>query len=101
MTQIVLINPVDQNHVAEVKAEMEKLGPPTIFAANARGHILALTGAHRITAAAELGLPIRVSLLGPNTPIGFNLSVADYVDGFPPEFPQGLTAVEVEVILTP
>lgn len=49
----------DAAHLAGVKAEMATLGAPIIKAVwiDAHGHWAALEGAHRIRAAADLGLP--------------------------------------------
>ena len=49
-------------HLELVKAEMVKLGPPTIKAVWMECYDLwaALEGCHRIRAAAELGLPVEI-----------------------------------------
>jgi hypothetical protein len=46
--------------LAAVKAEMEKLGPPTIRAFFNGEIWLAVEGSHRIAAAAELGIPVEI-----------------------------------------
>lgn len=48
----------DEQHLAEVKAKMQKLGTPTIRAiwSEAYGMWMAVEGCHRIRAAKDLGL---------------------------------------------
>jgi len=58
--EIIPINEVNKNHLAEVKKEMEKLGSPVIKAVAAPqwGAWVAIEGSHRVAAAAQLGLPV-------------------------------------------
>lgn len=48
----------DVDHLAQVVAEMEALGAPTIKAVDCGDHYVALEGAHRIRAAMQLGLEV-------------------------------------------
>lgn len=56
--EIIIINPTDSAHLAEVTAEMAERGAPTIQAVwmDVFGAWVALEGSHRLTAAEALGL---------------------------------------------
>lgn len=56
MQTVYIINKTQEEHLARVKAEMMKLGAPTIRVYNTGDCYIALEGSHRIVAAAELGL---------------------------------------------
>lgn len=53
---VYLIHAPDPDHLKEVKAEMQRLGAPTIRVVDCGDYYMALEGAHRLTAAHELGL---------------------------------------------
>lgn len=55
----------DPDHLVEVKAEMAKLGSPTIRVIDADGGYWAVEGCHRLRAAEELGVPVNVVVLDP------------------------------------
>lgn len=55
------IHGVDEDHLAHVKAEMLRLGPPTIEVVECGDHYVALEGSHRLAAAHALDVsPILV-----------------------------------------
>lgn len=56
MATVYTINQVDAGHLERVKAEMLKLGAPTIRAVDCGDYLMALEGSHRLIAAEEMGL---------------------------------------------
>lgn len=58
----------DEKHLAEVIAEMKVLGSPTIKAVDIGDCIQALEGCHRIRAAKELGMPIKLEMIAYDDP---------------------------------
>lgn len=63
ITTIYAIHGVDDDHLAEVVAEMRRLGAPTIRVVDCGDHYQALEGSHRLAAAAELGLVPNLDVL--------------------------------------
>jgi hypothetical protein len=57
-------HPPIPKHLAEVIAEMRRLGSPTIRVYDAGDHDVALEGSHRLAAAHTLGLPVIRDVLG-------------------------------------
>jgi hypothetical protein len=57
------LRPTNAEHLARVREEMRRLGPPTVRAVIFEDHYFALEGAHRIEAARLLRLPINVQIL--------------------------------------
>ena len=53
---VITCNSVEAEHLAQVIAEMRKLGAPTVRVVDCGDHWFALEGTHRLHAAAELGL---------------------------------------------
>jgi len=72
----------DEKHLADVKAEMKKLGAPTIKAVYLAGndHYAALEGTHRILAAKDLGLVPIIDT------IDYDKTKDDFVDGMQDDF---------------
>lgn len=67
--EIKLLNAVRQDHLENVKNEMQKLGSPTIQAMkDSEGKWVALEGSHRLTAAKELGIIPKVEEVMQSTP---------------------------------
>jgi hypothetical protein len=53
----------NEQKLESIKAEMRKVGPPTIRVVRYSGYYMAIEGCHRLTAAAELGfIPVLVVL---------------------------------------
>jgi hypothetical protein len=68
----------DADHLEAVKAEMAKLGSPTIHAVDlGDGLYQALEGCHRVRAAAALGIPVAIELVEYSDAL-----VSSVVDGF-------------------
>ena len=58
-----LIHAVEATKLAAVKAEMLRLGAPTVRVVDCGDHYMAIEGCHRLTAAADLGIaPVLVVL---------------------------------------
>jgi hypothetical protein len=68
----------DAEHLETVKAEMARLGSPVIHAVDLGDSLYqALEGCHRIRAAAALGIPVSLELVGYSDEL-----VSSVVDGF-------------------
>jgi len=57
------VNPIDQGHLAEVTKKMRRRGPPTIRVVDCGDHYFALEGSHRLEAARQLGLRVRLEVV--------------------------------------
>lgn len=55
-TTVWALHKFDEARLAEVMAEMERLGAPTIRAVDVAGYLMAIEGTHRLEAARRLGL---------------------------------------------
>lgn len=64
ISTIYLIHGTDPDHLEDVKAEMRRLGAPTIRVVDCGDHYFAIEGAHRLVAAAELGIVPHLVVLG-------------------------------------
>lgn len=53
----------DPDHLAAVKAEMQRLGAPAVRVVDCGDHYMAIEGTHRLTAAAELGIVPALEIL--------------------------------------
>ena len=63
MTLIILVNDTNPAHLEMVKAEMMVLGSPTIRAIDGGDCLIAIEGSHRLRAAEELGLMVKVEII--------------------------------------
>ena len=61
---IILVNDIDAVHLEEVKAAMATMGSPTIRAIDGGDCLLAVEGSHRLRAAEELGVPVKIEIVG-------------------------------------
>ena len=63
--KIITPNPTDKKHLAKVKKDMERLGPPTIRMVDRDKYLVAIEGSHRLHAAKDLHYPVKVKLVDP------------------------------------
>lgn len=56
MATVYTINKADPAHLESVKADMIKMGAPTIHVVDCGDYLMALEGSHRLIAAEELGI---------------------------------------------
>jgi hypothetical protein len=61
MTTIEIPHATDANKVEQVMIDMKELGYPTIRVYNAGDYLIAIEGAHRVTAAGTLGIAINTT----------------------------------------
>jgi hypothetical protein len=112
MTIIILVNEIDTDKLEAVKAEMEKLGSPTIRAIDAGDHFIAVEGSHRLRAAEELGLPVNIETVDDDGIVDLNtldwddngwfdervVSGREFIEGFTRHpFPMNQPTAEIEV----
>jgi hypothetical protein len=60
---VILVNSVDPAHLAEVKAQMAVMGSPTIRAIDAGDHLIAIEGSHRLAAAEQMGVTVKIEII--------------------------------------
>lgn len=65
--KILTPNKAHKKHLEEVKEEMKDLGPPTIKMVDRDKYLVAVEGSHRLNAAKDLGLPVKVKLVDPES----------------------------------
>lgn len=112
MTTIILVNDIDADKLEAVKAEMEKLGAPTIRAIDAGDHLIAVEGSHRLRAAEELGVAVNVEIIDEDGVVDLDtldwddngwfdervVSGRAFIEGFTRSpFPMGQPTAEIEV----
>lgn len=112
MTLIILVNDIDAAHLAEVKAEMARLGAPKIRAIDAGDHLIAIEGSHRLRAAEELGVAVEIETLDEDGEIDLQsldwddngwfddrvIPVRDFIERYTAyPFPAGAPTAEIEV----
>lgn len=112
MTTIILVNDIDADKLEAVKAEMEKLGAPTIRAIDAGDHLIAVEGSHRLRAAEELGMAVNIEIVDEDGEIDLDtldwddngwfdervVSGREFIEGFTRHpFPMGQPTAEIEV----
>lgn len=112
MTTIYLVNEINQEHLADVQAEMAALGAPTIRAIDGGDHLIAVEGSHRLRAAEQLGIPVNIEILDEDSTIDLDsldwddngwfdertIPVRDFIDRFTAyPFPSGSATAEIEV----
>ena len=73
-----LIHAVEATKLAAVKAEMLKLGAPTVRVVDCGDHYMALEGCHRLAAAAELGIAPSLTILDQNDMVDADSLDIDY-----------------------
>jgi len=78
MTTIYAIHAPRADHLEAVKADMAKLGAPTIRCVDCGDHLMALEGSHRLAAAHALGLTPEFVVLAQDDEI--NIAGEDWYD---------------------
>lgn len=63
MRTIYAVHPPRPSHLATVARQMQSLGSPTITVYDGGDHYRAIEGAHRLAAAQQLGLAVRVRIM--------------------------------------
>jgi hypothetical protein len=63
MKTIFSIHEVNEEKLASVVADMQRLGSPSIRVVDCGDYLMALEGTHRIAAAARLGIPVDLIIL--------------------------------------
>jgi hypothetical protein len=63
--KILTPNPTKEKHLEEIKDKMKEMGPPTIRMVDRDDHLVAIEGSHRLHAAKDLGLHVKVKLTDP------------------------------------
>ena len=77
MATIYTIHPYEEDHLAEVMTEAERIGSVTVRAYVVGGTVFALEGVHRIEAASRLGLPLIVQPVSLDDPFDHDLQDVD------------------------
>lgn len=112
MVMIILVNDTDAEHLEAVKAEMEKLGSPSIRAIDAGDYLIAVEGSHRLRAAEELGIAVNINVIDEDDEIHLGsldwddygwfderiVSGREFIEGFTrPPFPAGQPTADIKV----
>jgi hypothetical protein len=63
--KILTPNPPKSKHLEEIKEEMKELGSPTIRMVDRDKYLVAIEGSHRLNAARDLKMPVKVKLVDP------------------------------------
>jgi hypothetical protein len=63
--RVITLHEHDETRAAEVMGDMQTLGAPTIRVIDCGDHYQAIEGTHRLVAAARLGLPVNLDIIGP------------------------------------
>ena len=90
MTTLYTMHAVDQKKLADVVAEMARLGSPKIRAVDCGDYLVAIEGVHRIAAAAQLCIALDLDILGQD-----DLVAADSLDWQDLQRGQSYTAGEL------
>jgi hypothetical protein len=76
----------EPGHLADVKADMATLGPPTVRCVEWRGEYYALEGSHRLRAAFDLGLVPNLTILSPERLTGEDEQHWEWIKNFLPDY---------------